>query len=82
METAEEVIDLKPSPWRAFGIVMGVLTIAFVAFAIAIWPHGDDVRANVGRVVVTIYAATYVIFVLGMALLVALFATRRPGSST
>lgn len=76
MDADEDVIEVRPSPWRAFAIVVGVLTLAFVAFEIAIWPRGDDVRANVGRVVVTIYAATYVIFVLGMALLVALFRRR------
>jgi hypothetical protein len=77
MEIDEDEVDLKPSPWRAFGIVVAVLTVAFVAFAIAIWPHGDDAKANIGRVVVMIYAATYVIFVLGMALLVAIFGGQR-----
>lgn len=78
MERQPDVIDLAPSPWRTHGLLMGVLGIAYVIFAIAAWPQGDHLGANLGRVVVLLYGISLALFALLTTALIAVF--RRNGA--
>jgi hypothetical protein len=77
MDSSEDVIDLAPSPWRAHAIVLGILATAFAVFTIAVWPHGDHVQANLGRVVVMLYGVSLALFGLLTTGLIALFRRHR-----
>lgn len=45
--TDDEVIDLRPSPWKAHGWVMGCLVALAFGFVIAAWPEADTIERAV-----------------------------------
>lgn len=53
----DAVPDLRPSPWRAHLVILGVLAMLFTGFAISEWPSpgSNNLSHNLSALVVVVY---------------------------
>lgn len=51
------VPDLRPTPWRAHVVIVGVLAVLFVIFAIAVMPPAgtDQLKRSLTVLVIVVY---------------------------
>jgi hypothetical protein len=78
VETVQETLptlelERRALPWRTHAWVMALLAATYLVFALATWPTGESVSANLGQVVVILYGICLVTFALLTTILLGMF---------